>query len=412
MQINYCDSCGLRISTEDMGSGAAFQDAQQRNFCPKCAPAHRPAPAPPRATTTRMPGLRSPATATSAAAAPRPASSSSAAPRAGSGSHTVWILIGSAGLAGIAAALFFLLSGNRNQPVAETKTKSEPAFAPATTPAQKSADVKPADPANPAATPPGTESAPPSKEKVDAEIDEVREGYARRKWTELKERAKGPALTDHLFRKEIKAFSMSQKTTAAGRAAEAFLKQMPPLDPPLPEPGSVVAAYGRDFKPGTPAQGWSYLWNEGDIGASSKYKALVWNGPKGGYAAQADVYPVGPPPGWVRLDAQGGHPGCGMEQKGAGTDRFAIAAYTLQAGQGGKLAVMGNVTRNQRSVGIELRVYVNDTQKFAMKTGGELEIAVNLGTLKDGDTVYTCVGPDRLDGSDTFSLDFSLYRIP
>ncbi|NJS38341.1 MAG: hypothetical protein HC783_04230, partial [Rhodobacteraceae bacterium] len=52
------------------------------------------------------------------------------------------------------------------------------------------------------------------------------------------------------------------------------------MSPAYTPPGNVVVADFQDaFQGGSPATGWSYLWNQGGaIGNSANYAALQWNG--------------------------------------------------------------------------------------------------------------------------------------
>jgi hypothetical protein len=64
---------------------------------------------------------------------------------------------------------------------------------------------------------------------------------------------------------------------------------------------------------------------------------------------------------------------------------------------------------------INLRVYVNDVLQGSasyVSSASDNVIASELGTLKEGDTIYVGVGPDAEDFCDTFKLDFTIYPIP
>jgi hypothetical protein len=188
--------------------------------------------------------------------------------------------------------------------------------------------------------------------------------------------------------------------------------------PPPPGP-NVFAIYSRDFKGPEPSPGWRYLWNkDGAIGNSSKYAPLHWNGAQGGYVGDANKFPAEPPLSCATLSNGFGHPGGGVDNNGGGFDRFVIAAYTLQKGQSGKTAIEIGLTytRNDTSGGkVELRLYVNDalqgSQPISSSTT-ENQISAHLGDLKEGDTIYFCVGPDREDSSDSFSFRYIIYPVP
>ena len=410
MQISYCDSCGTRISPDDIERGAALQDSEIGSFCAKCAPSRRAADAPGRQLTNQTSsGIRAPRVSTTTAA--RQSLGPKRKPK------TDVILIAAAAGVLVFVLFFFLFSG-KNEPGSATKT--EPPLAPAlvhTPDAVKQAvplEIKTPDPARAAEAVPQATPAAVSVPKD--EIEDIRQNFVKRKWAELKARAEHAAT--YAIRTQMLDFSTSYKTLLIGKEADEFLKRLPPVDPPLPEPKAIIAAYCRDFKPNAPAQGWRYLWNQGAIGVSSLYAPLLWNANIYGYCPKGDVYPAGVPGGFLHLGADGGHPGYGITQgAGAEGDRFCIAAYRLQTGQNGKMAILGTVIRNDKTIQgtLELRIYLNDIQKLSKQvefTGEPLEFAVNLNTMKEGDTIFVCVGPDKSDVSDKFTLDFSLYSIP
>jgi hypothetical protein len=188
--------------------------------------------------------------------------------------------------------------------------------------------------------------------------------------------------------------------------------------PPPPGP-NVFAVYTRDFKGPEPAPGWRYLWNkDGVIGNSSKYAPLQWNSGQGAYSGDANKYPVETPLGCGQLSNSFGHPGGGIDNEGSVFDRFVIAAYTLQRGQSGKSAIEIGLTYTRQDVSggrIELRVFVNDTLQGAIpisSSTAENQISAHLGDLKEGDTIYFCVGPDREGSSDSFAFHFTIYPVP
>ena len=417
MQISYCDSCGMRISPDDIDSGAALQESAIGSFCAKCAPSRRAAQAPARLPARQTPsGTRAPRVAT--AAAPR----QNQGPQQKAKKDVILI----AAAAGVLALVFivYLLRG-KSEPESVTKSSDSPAIAAAPDAVKpiKPAENKPVVPLGtkppepiaktPEATP-AVVTAPAPKE----EIDDIRLNYAKRKWTELRVQAERAAT--YTVRRQIIDFSASYKSLAIGKEADEFFKRLAPVDPPLPEPTAIFADYHRDFKPDAPAPGWRYLWNQAEIGVSNQYGPLVWSAKKYAYCPNAEGYPNAPPAGYLHLDPGGGHPGSGIGQRPEiKFDRFGIAAYTLQAGQNGKMAILGMVSRNDRvnNGTLELRIYVNDNQKLVKqvefkKTYEPLEFAINFNALKESDNIFVCVGPDKDDGCDTFSLDFSLYSIP
>ena len=42
--------------------------------------------------------------------------------------------------------------------------------------------------------------------------------------------------------------------------------------------------------------------------------------------------------------------------------------------------------------------------------GPPLKFSNWLGELKEGDTIYVAIGPDRTDGNDSFGLSFSIHK--
>lgn|GEM_PF-5663784 len=93
-------------------------------------------------------------------------------------------------------------------------------------------------------------------------------------------------------------------------------------------------------------------------------------------------------------------------------DRYAIAAYTVQPGEAGIVALTNSfITGVSGGSGLDVRVYVNDAlvRRFN-RVGGTGSYPFNgfLGGLNVGDAVYVVVGPNTADGSDSFNFDFSL----
>ncbi|QNN22320.1 hypothetical protein HED60_08560 [Planctomycetales bacterium ZRK34] len=198
--------------------------------------------------------------------------------------------------------------------------------------------------------------------------------------------------------------------------------------------GAVQAAeladYRDDFS-GTPATGWSYLWNApvdfglgtmdattNPLGDSSNYAALQWTGSI--WTADGDTDALNSSPdNYLRLHATGGHPGRGStDASGVGNtvDRAPIAAYTIQSGEEGMISLSDTLLRSANSghtATMRVLVYVNDTLKVdKVQTGygpsTDVTFDAELGSLAAGDTVYVAVSPDGSDGSDGFALDFTI----
>ncbi len=174
----------------------------------------------------------------------------------------------------------------------------------------------------------------------------------------------------------------------------------------------TVAAYQADFAGGTPAQGWSYLWNNaGPVGQSSNYIALQWNGnyyDSDGVRGLPDASDLA----YGTLRPTGGHAGRGINQ-GQTTDRFVIAAY--QVSQAGDYSIAQSQASQSGCAfgnGSEVRIYVNNTfiQSQSYDQGGQTTFNAAVGTLSSGDTIYVALGPKGKDGCDSFVWDYEINR--
>jgi hypothetical protein len=419
MQIIYCETCGVRVPEEDLQSGAAFREGPQRAHCAKCSQTQRPTKTltrPPTRENAILSRATKPATGAARPVAPR--SSGESAPTAPN-SNMLWIAIGvGTGVFG----LLLILYAARGKPPAKEESPMPPVVAPTVAPENATPppttvklDDKPAakntQPETVSLVKPATQTL--TEAKPEAGIDDIRENFAKRKWTALKAQVEKSGGSSG--RANVRNFATTYATTAAGKEAAEYLKKIAPNEPPLPG-ANIFASYGHDFKSSTPKTGWRYLWNpETAIGESAKYAPLVWNETKNQYCGDAKEYPGGPS-AWAQLKRTGGHPGQGTDQS-VKQDRFVIAAYTLQVGQSGKSSVAGVLHRTATSSGtVELRIYVNDSLKTETSTGGTtgapLDFNTELGQLNPGDTVYVCVGPNKGDGSDSFNLEYSIFPLP
>jgi len=422
MQIVYCDKCGVRVPEQDIAAGTAVQTTQGQCVCAQCAAAtpqrQTPAKPPVRPATREAQPVRVGRATTGAAHAvsSRAPEAPAAFAAAKKSSNTVPIIVG--GVLGIFGLIMIMMAlAGRGK----TSARPEP---PKTVSPDQPKTIKPEQPKVPErkteVVQPKFEPVKPEPEKKElapaAAIDDIRESYAKRKWADLKTAVERGSLSPRSAYRQVRDFVGTYASTAAGKDAAEFLKTLKTDDPPPPPGKGVVAQYGRDFKQNTPGPGWRYMWNEGGaVGTAANYKDMVWNDGRQGYAGGPQQYPVGGPAAWARLGSDGGHPGQGSEQ-GAGVDRYAIAAYTLQAGQGGKLAISGSIVKpHSAGTGVVLHVYVGDALKESLTVAPAAqasELALYLGTLKEGDTVYVAVGPDRQDGNDSFTWDFALYLAP
>lgn len=411
MQIIYCDTCGMRIPEADLQSGAALREDSQRAFCVQCSLTQKGTKLLARPPTRENAVLARPAKPATGATQRPAVSRSGSAPASARNSNKLWIALG---LGASAIGLALILFAARGKPVSNIETPAPPP-APAAGLGNVSAPNTARLGDKPQTAPPDTVALtrpPPAEKKPEAGIDDIRESFAKRKWAEIKAEAETSGAKG-MIRTKVRNFSSTYATTAAGKEAAEFLKSMSANDPPPPG-ANVFAIYTRDFKNAVPAPGWRYLWNQnGPIGDESKYAPLVWNESRDQYSGDPKNYPGGPS-AWARLSKSGCHPGQGTDQ-GVTADRFAIAAYTLQAGQSGKCALVGRINRLAGGGTIELRIYVNDTLKGSMTFDGSaalIESPLELGMLAAGDDVYVCIGPNKGDGSDSSSLDFTIYPIP
>ncbi|MEW6304067.1 MAG: hypothetical protein AB1705_11380 [Verrucomicrobiota bacterium] len=181
----------------------------------------------------------------------------------------------------------------------------------------------------------------------------------------------------------------------------------------------LVADYRDDFKPVSPLPGWSYEWNAvGPVTSRVNYRSLHWS-PQlsryvvNGFAVSPDntstLFPYG------NLNANGGHPGRGTTQ-GATYDRFAIAGYTakLRGYYGITNSFVTGSSTNGNGGQVLVFTDTNGGATFTQKTnrlysaGQTAVFNLNVGFLEAGDTIHVCVGPNTTDGSDSFSMDFSI----
>jgi hypothetical protein len=181
----------------------------------------------------------------------------------------------------------------------------------------------------------------------------------------------------------------------------------------------VVAGYRADFQAGSPKAGWSYQWNAlGPITNPANYRLLAWSPVTNRYSANG--FPVQPDNSttlfpYGGLGSTGGHPGRGVNQA-ATYDRFPIAAYTAKLSGYYGLSASSVTIATSASNGGQVMVFtetnggVTFTQKYSSTFPSVTPFAFNqnVGFLNAGDTIYVGVGPNLNDGSDSFSLDFSI----
>lgn len=185
----------------------------------------------------------------------------------------------------------------------------------------------------------------------------------------------------------------------------------------------VIADYRDDFKPTAPLPAWSYWWNaSGTVTNPDNFRALNWSIVSPRYMLNGLAYPAtGTDCNYGALHSTGGHPGKGSTQQVAGSpDRFVLAGYTVKLagyyGVNSSFVTVGAAVGN----GVQLMVY-KDTAGGTVFTNtftgtcaptATLNFNHNVGQLQVGDIIYVGIGPNTTDGSDSFSLDYSIVFNP
>ena len=421
VQIHFCQTCGKRVPESDLQSGAATADEENHAFCPKCASSRLPAK---RATGSVPPSARAPRRTSAVlipeARAPSPhgPSARSAPPAAVRSSFPALVLGGGVAFVAVLGGLLLLLLGGPARNPTRPKSEKPAPHAPVSV-APKTAPPT----AAPIATTPGPASSPvppptPTPEPSNT-IDDIREGLAKRQWTELKAELDGKGSADWMLRGRLKEFASGYGSTRPGKEAAEYLARLRKDEPAPPTDEQVFAGYRRDFRAESPAEGWRFCWNaKGPVGDPANYLDLVWNPETKGYAAKADKYPDSPPAHYVVFRADTAHPGAAYGGA-AGVEHYAIAALRVPERVRGACALWcrlnrpGNAgTKGTRTV--DLRVYVNTALKESFILDGrmgECERVIPLGALSADETVYFAVGPAGDCGSDSTQLDFKLYTM-
>ncbi|MEM1011615.1 MAG: G8 domain-containing protein, partial [Planctomycetota bacterium] len=173
--------------------------------------------------------------------------------------------------------------------------------------------------------------------------------------------------------------------------------------------GSVVADYRDDFDDdGFPAN-WQYLWNgSSSFGNPSGYSAMSWDAWR--YKSPASNFPY--------LTPTAAHPGDSAGENNAPTDRFAIAAYTVDVT--GNYAIANSFINRSGTFGDGVEVAIHTTnspvqQVASVGAASSGTFDTSLGFLPAGTTIYVGVGSDGPgEGSgkanDGVSWDFSIVR--
>lgn len=179
----------------------------------------------------------------------------------------------------------------------------------------------------------------------------------------------------------------------------------------------VVADYRDDFKPVSPAPGWSYSWNAASaINDPSGFISLNWSPTANRYMSNGLAFPdTTSYCSYGSFTSSGGHPGKGSNQ-GATVDRFAIVGYTVKyAGYYGinnsfvtQSSALGNGGQVVIYKDIDNGTTFTNTFSGTYPPASTLNFNGNVGYLEPGDTIYIGVGPNLTDGNDGFSIDFSI----
>lgn len=176
----------------------------------------------------------------------------------------------------------------------------------------------------------------------------------------------------------------------------------------------IIADYRAEFQGPTPATGWSYLWNyPSAVGNPASYASLVWAGSS--YNSDGGALPRPGDAQYVNLAGTGGHPGAGTAQ-GASFDRYAIAAYTVQPGEGGIVQFAGSAISvpSGSSNGVDVRTYLNNQLLTSfIRTGGGAASSFDgfIGWVDPGDRLYVAVGPNTNHNYDSFSLAYRIEHV-
>ncbi|MEJ0001456.1 MAG: hypothetical protein WDO13_21400 [Verrucomicrobiota bacterium] len=176
----------------------------------------------------------------------------------------------------------------------------------------------------------------------------------------------------------------------------------------VPARADVLADFTADYQPQTPKAGWKYQWNTGSVTNPDKYQALIWNEGVDAYTVTS-TFPDKNGTWYLRIGGGYHHPG---PQKDSGP-LFAIASYTLQRGQEGRIAITkSNINRTDTSAtgSLKVAILVNDKIIKEFTVSDKATFDNDLGELQDGDVVSVAVGPDGSDAYDAFKLDFVLNR--
>ena len=194
-----------------------------------------------------------------------------------------------------------------------------------------------------------------------------------------------------------------------------------------PQRELVVANFQDDFREGTPAKNWRYLWNapqgwksqiggggsrgalqSGAIGDVASYRSLVPAGDA--WTADGNLLADSAPDSYLRLTRDGGQPGNVLGQA-----RHVIAAYSVP--NSGLYGIQDSwLTTNQSLDGVTVRVHVDgggfvNEHPLVAVASETISFDTSLGYLQKGDTIYVAFGANENHIFDDFATDYSIVRL-
>lgn len=196
-----------------------------------------------------------------------------------------------------------------------------------------------------------------------------------------------------------------------------------------PAGATVVADYQADFRTnGTPAPGWSYLWNaNGPLGNSANYVPLVHDTNFGGdYETVANgAWPDPAPGAYLAVTPTAVYPGQTATQAADGMARYVITAYTFSAAQ---IAAYGNdlqfhtyhFTVPADAPGpIDVEIYKDNTliAPFPFPPGTDFSDGTfgpdyDFGTVQAGDTLYIAQAASGNYTGQPLGISYTLGLVP
>lgn len=173
----------------------------------------------------------------------------------------------------------------------------------------------------------------------------------------------------------------------------------------------VIADLNADFTPVVFPTGWQYLRNAEPIDTAQTYVPLVWDPTFNLYDASPGLATD-----LTLINGFGLHPGRGSLDDTF--DHYVIAAYTIQPGEQGNIALVnGSITGNGNganggSNGWEILTFVGSTQVgsplIVPWSDSATSFSESLGQLTAGDTIYVAVGPNQHFENDSALFNFQL----